>query len=124
MKLRATTPILRIFDAAKAREFYLDYLGFALRWEHRFADDLPLYMEVGRDACLLHLSEHHGDGTPGTAVRVEVDGIVDCHRGLLAREYRFARPELHETPWQTREFSVADPFGNTLRFFERLPANR
>lgn len=37
-----TIPILRIFSVEKAKEFYLDYLGFTLDWEHRFADDLPL----------------------------------------------------------------------------------
>ena len=31
-----TTPILRIFDEAKAREFYVDFLGFKVDWEHRF----------------------------------------------------------------------------------------
>ena len=124
MRLGATTPILRMFDAQKAREFYLEFLGFELRWEHRFTEDLPLYMEIGRDGCVLHLSEHHGDGTPGTTIRVEVEDIADYHRSLLAKAYRFARPGLEETPWQTREFCLTDPFGNGLRFFERLPANR
>jgi Glyoxalase superfamily protein len=39
-----TIPILRIFDIVKAREFYVDYLGFAIDWEHRFSADAPLYM--------------------------------------------------------------------------------
>ncbi len=29
-------PIFRIFSVEKAREFYLDFLGFTLDWEHRF----------------------------------------------------------------------------------------
>jgi catechol 2,3-dioxygenase-like lactoylglutathione lyase family enzyme len=36
MTLGKTTPILRIFDEAKAREFYVDFLGFKVDWEHRF----------------------------------------------------------------------------------------
>ena len=28
----ATIPILRSFDEAKAREFYVDWLGFAVDW--------------------------------------------------------------------------------------------
>jgi hypothetical protein len=32
-------PILRIFSEEKAREFYLEYLGFTLDWEHRFEPD-------------------------------------------------------------------------------------
>jgi Glyoxalase superfamily protein len=33
-------PILRIFDVGKAREFYIDFLGFQIDWEHRFNEDL------------------------------------------------------------------------------------
>ena len=43
MKLGRTTPILRIFDLAKAKEFYVDFLGFKVDWQHRFEPDLPLY---------------------------------------------------------------------------------
>ena len=64
-KLGPSTPILRIFDIAKAREFYLAYLGYAVNWEHRFEPELPLYMQIARDDSILHLSEHHGDGSPG-----------------------------------------------------------
>ncbi len=59
MSFGKTTPILRIFDEAKAREFYLDFLGFSLDWEHRFEADFPLYMQVSRGECVLHLTEHH-----------------------------------------------------------------
>ena len=31
-----TVPVLRSFDEAKAREFYVDFLGFTVEWEHRF----------------------------------------------------------------------------------------
>jgi hypothetical protein len=65
VSLAAPTPILRIFDEAKATEFYGEFLDFTVDWKYRFAPDLPLYMQVSRDACVLHLSEHHGDGSPG-----------------------------------------------------------
>jgi uncharacterized glyoxalase superfamily protein PhnB len=122
--LGATTSILRIFDVAKALEFYRDFLGFEVQWEHRFEDDAPLYAEVARDGCVLHLSEHHGDASPGSAVRIRVEDIAALHRELIARNYRFARPGLCETPWQTREISVTDPFGNRLHFFEEMPDYR
>ena len=52
MAVLQTVPILRIFDVAKAKEFYLDYLGFRADWEHRFEPGLPLYMQVsGTAAC-------------------------------------------------------------------------
>jgi hypothetical protein len=36
MSLGPITPVLRCFDEAKTREFYLDFLGFKVDWEHRF----------------------------------------------------------------------------------------
>ena len=87
-----TVPILRIFSVDKAKEFYLDFLGFALDWEHRFADGLPLYMQVSRGALCLHLSEHHGDACPGSTVFVRMRGVEDLHRELTAKTYRYLRP--------------------------------
>ncbi len=55
--------MLRSFDEAKAREFYVGFLGFTIDWEHRFEPDLPLYMQVSRDGIVFHISEHHGDGS-------------------------------------------------------------
>lgn len=116
MQLGKTTPILRIFDERKAREFYLDFLGFRLDWEHRFEPGLPLYMQVSRDGCVLHLSEHHGDATPGSALRIESSDVDALQRELLARQYGYARPQVQSTPWETREMAVFDPFGNRLVF--------
>ncbi|MFB9661873.1 glyoxalase superfamily protein [Glycomyces mayteni] len=111
-------PILRIFSVEKAREFYVGYLGFAVAWEHRFEPDLPLYMQVERGAAVLHLSEHHGDGTPGTACFVPIRGIEAFHAELAAKDYPYARPGIEDAPWGSRTLTVGDPFGNTLRFDE------
>ena len=32
IEFNQTVPILRSFDEAKAREFYVDYLGFKVDW--------------------------------------------------------------------------------------------
>jgi catechol 2,3-dioxygenase-like lactoylglutathione lyase family enzyme len=53
--LVGTTPIVRIFDQAKAREFYVDFLGFQVDWEHRFEPGLLLYMQVSREGCVLRM---------------------------------------------------------------------
>jgi hypothetical protein len=114
-------PILRIFDVAKAKEFYVDFLGFGVDWEHRFDDDAPLYMQVSRGGLVLHLSEHHGDCCPGSAVFVRMTGLDELHREITARRYRFMRPGIHHTPWNARMMEVIDPFNNRLRFNEYLP---
>ena len=116
MSLGKTTPILRSFDETKAREFYLDYLGFQIVFEHRFEPGLPLYMGIVRDGCMLHLSEHHGDASPGASMRIEVSDIDAFQAELADRPYRHARPMIHLQPWGTRDMSVTDPFGNRLTF--------
>ncbi|WP_438449221.1 glyoxalase superfamily protein [Gorillibacterium sp. sgz5001074] len=120
MKLQVVIPILRIFDAEKAVEFYIDYLGFQLDWEHRFEDHLPLYMQVSKDQLRLHLSEHYGDCTPGAAIRIEMEEVTAFQRSLLEKQYRFSRPGLERTSWGTEECCVTDPFGNRIIFYEEI----
>ena len=98
MRFGRTTPILRIFDEAKAREFYVDFLGFKIDWEHRFEPGTPLYMQVSKDECLLHLSEHYGDGSPGAGVRIETSDIDAFHRELIDKQYKYARPGIQDQP--------------------------
>ncbi len=111
-------PILRIFDVAKAKEFYIDFLGFTIDWEHRFGDNFPLYTQVSRAGLKLHLSEHHGDASPGSTVFIWMRGIAEYHRELIAKDYRYYKPGLEEAPWDARVMQVGDPFGNKLRFSE------
>jgi len=56
-QLREAIPILRIFSVEKAKEFYLDFLGFTLDWEHRFGDNFPLYAQVSRKRRLRPISK-------------------------------------------------------------------
>ena len=111
-----TTPILRSFDEAKAREFYLGYLGFAVVFEHRFEPGMPLYMGIARGDCVLHLSEHHGDASPGAAMRIEVADIDALRDELAAKDYRHTQASVQTMPWGTRDMTLADPFGNRLTF--------
>jgi uncharacterized glyoxalase superfamily protein PhnB len=116
--MKGVTPIFRIFDEMKAKEFYLDYLGFTLEWEHRFEPELPLYMQVCLSECKLHLSEHYGDCSPGAAIRVEVVDLETLHTSLKNKKYTYSRPCIETTPWHTKELRVIDPFGNKITFFE------
>ena len=116
MTLGKTTPILRIFDEAKAKEFYVEFLGFAVDWEHRFEPGLPLYMQVSKDSCVLHLSEHYSDCSPGAALRIETTDLDAFHAELGRKRYKYARPGIEDMPWGTRDMAIKDPFGNRLTF--------
>ena len=115
----APIPVLRIFDESKAREFYLEFLGFHLDWEHRFEDNFPVYAQISRGPCVIHLSEHHGDACPGAVIRIEMAGLDSYHQLLNERKYKYARPGIEGTSYGLRELRVADPFGNKLVFFDR-----
>ena len=114
--LGQTTPLLRIFDEAMARAFYLDYLGFSVVFEHRFEPGLPLYMGVARDDCTLHLTEHPGDASPGAGLRIRCDDVDALHAELAGKAYRYARPAIETMPWGSRDMALTDPFGNRLTF--------
>ncbi len=113
----SVVPILRIFDVDKARRFYVDYLGFSVDWEHRFSEGSPLFMQVSRGALVLYLSEHHGDGTPGTAVYVETRGVRAYHAELRTKGYAYLNPGVSVDEMGTC-MTLLDPFGNTLRLNE------
>jgi len=111
-------PIVRIFDIAKAHEFYLGFLGFKVDWEHRFEPDTPLYTQVSRGELALHLSEHVGDASPGGNMVVYMSGLAAFHKELIDKKYRYLRPGLEAQDWGL-EMQVIDPFGNRMRFMER-----
>jgi len=83
MNFNSPIPILRSFDEAKAKEFYVDFLGFTVDWEHRFEDNTPLYMQLSKDNCVIHLSEHHGDSSPGASLRILTTNLDEYQKELF-----------------------------------------
>jgi catechol 2,3-dioxygenase-like lactoylglutathione lyase family enzyme len=114
--LQQAVPMLRIFDVAKAKEFYIDWLGFEIEFEHQFEPDTPYYFGLIKDGMRLHLSEHHGDGTPGSHTFIICTEIEKYFNSL--KPYKYYRPSLEKTFYGTLSFTVGDPFGNKLSFNE------
>jgi len=113
-------PILRMYDVAATIRFYVDYLGCSLDHQDG-AGDRPVYLGVSRDGMELHLSSHHDDGTPGTAVLVVVRNIDALHAELHQRGYPFFNPGIGPGPANGREMQLIDPASNRIRFFEPAP---
>ena len=115
------TPVFLIHDAPQALAFYLDWLGFRIDWEHR-PEGSPAYLQITLGDITLHLSEHHGDCSPGARVFIDdFQYLTPFHEQLLAQDYPYNRPGL-ETPFYdptALEMTVIDPFGNRLTFVER-----
>ncbi|WP_231637513.1 MULTISPECIES: glyoxalase superfamily protein [Bacillales] len=112
--MKRTVPILRFFDESKAKEFYFDFLEFKCDWEHRFDPDAPLYMQISNGDCIIHLSEHYGDCSPGSAVRIQVENAKGLQQHLLSKKYKFARPGFDD---EWNQVSITDPSGNRLHFY-------
>ncbi len=118
-------PIFKVTDAHHSCAFYCDMLGFEKDWEHRFANDFPLYISVSRDSLTLHLSEH-GDEPRQSDVFVAVDDVDQVYATLTERGLVAHGPP-GDRPYGVRDFAFNDPDGNhltlgtTLADFETAP---
>ncbi|MDX3934461.1 VOC family protein [Stenotrophomonas sp.] len=107
-------PQLRMTDATVSVPFY-QRLGFAIDWEHRFAPDMPLFVQISREGQSVFLSEHAGDCEPGGAVYFRVPDVDALHAAFVAAGAPVFRPPA-DVPWGGREMMVVDPDHNRLRF--------
>jgi hypothetical protein len=134
---RATTttiPVLRIFSEARAKEFYLEFLGFTLDFGGP-ADGQsgPFYGQVIRAHTTLQLTEMPYDPGHGATVDIWLDGLDKLHDELMGRYDEMGTrvfgpavwvPRIEDVPWG-RVMVIGDPFGNHLRFSEPVdPARR
>jgi catechol 2,3-dioxygenase-like lactoylglutathione lyase family enzyme len=117
MQLAPAIPVLRIFDKAKARTFYVEYLGFTLVGKHRYALDLPLYAVQSRGPLRFHLSELHNDATPDSAIMLPVSNAEALLADLHSRAHPRMNPDIEKLQCG-HQVAVADPFENRLLFLE------
>lgn len=120
VNFEVTKPIMRIFDEAKAKEFYCGFLGFGLDWEHRFGENFPLYAQISRAGLMIHLSGHHGDASPGSTIVVMTQNLDTYQQELSERDYMFNKPNIEDLPWGL-VMTVTDPFSNRIRFTQNRP---
>ncbi|MBC8102443.1 MAG: VOC family protein [Cytophagales bacterium] len=110
-------PVLPAADVAAAAAFYIEKLGFTLRFH--WGGSTVTYAGIYRDGHEIHLS--HCDNPEianQTMLRFSLSqGMVD----LLFAEFRgrgvpAGAPEVK--PWGTREFAIRDPSGVCITFGE------
>jgi hypothetical protein len=98
----------------------MNWLGFKVDWQH-MPDGGPIYFQISLRDIALNLSEHHGDASPGTHIRIlEFEGLREYHKMLIDKNYKYNRPGLENPEWNpdSIEMMVHDPFGNRLTFVE------
>jgi len=117
-------PTLRIYDYDKTIEFYIDWLGFKIDWQHEFEPGTtPKFLQVSLRDIVLYLSEHHGDGSPGVHITIkDFEGLEGYHRQLIDKKYKYNRPGIVVPEWapDTISVTVIDPVGNQIGFTEKM----
>ena len=117
VEFQPAIPVFCIFDEAKAREFYLGWLGMTMDWEHRFKEGAPIYCQVSRGPVKFHLSGHSGEASPAATALVYMHGVEEWHNELMNKPHTHGRPGLQHEEWGI-ECTVVDPFGNEIRFLQ------
>ena len=121
-KFGPSIPVLRMLSEEGARSFYLDFLGYAVDWEHRFSEDdleSPLYMQISRGESVIHLNGHADEDAPVAEVRIPVANLkayeIELSERCLGRE----KPRAVDPRYEGRntDMNIVDPSGNTLVFW-------
>lgn len=109
-------PALRITDYERSKAYYVEMLGFAVEWEHRFEPGFPVFMSVVRDGMQLYLTQHSGDCQVGGLVHFLISDVDARYREFRERGAKVAEAPNNDLGF--RNMTIIDPDGNQLRFME------
>ena len=112
-------PVLQTNDALKSIEFYCNVLGFTKNWQHQFEADLPLFASIGCEGKTVFLTEHANESAFGAEIYFFVKDINQLADNIKRRG-AVLEIEPHDTPYGTREITINDPDGNTLRIGQHI----
>jgi catechol 2,3-dioxygenase-like lactoylglutathione lyase family enzyme len=104
-------PVLPADDIQVAKDFYVDRLGFTVRFEASDDGKSGLLGVERGGICLTLDSPMSGHGRDA-CVSLEVES-ADAYFHEWRQHVQIRRPPTNE-PWGARTFGVIDPFGNTI----------
>lgn len=102
-----TCPILRVQDLQVSVDYYVEKLGFSIRWQDQVS--AGLYRDNG-GLMLIERSQGH----PGTWVWIGVHDVEKLYQEFLERGVVIRHPP-ENYPWAL-EMKVNDLDGHVLRF--------
>jgi catechol 2,3-dioxygenase-like lactoylglutathione lyase family enzyme len=108
IRFTGVTPILRVADFDRSVAYYVQRLGFRLKWR------VGGFGCVSRGKVELMLSEG-AQGRPGTWCYVSVNDADALYSEYVASGATIRRTPVNY-PWGAREMHVTDPDGHVLRF--------
>lgn len=133
MKAIQAIPAQPVTDIERSVAFYRDVLGFPSRYQE---DGFAIVVRDGVEISLW-LSNDESWRTRATgkspvctgaesfiagtaSCRVQVDGVLELFASVQPSGAVHPNGGLRDTPYGTREFSVRDPDGNLVTFFEKI----
>jgi catechol 2,3-dioxygenase-like lactoylglutathione lyase family enzyme len=121
MSISGVIPQLRTTNLAESISFYTVKLGLALDFQY---EDFYAGIRAGSQRLHLKLVD---DTDPSIAfvdqgehfhLYLETDDVTAAAAALKKHGVTFVK-DVHDTPWDTREFAIKDDQGHTLYFGER-----
>jgi catechol 2,3-dioxygenase-like lactoylglutathione lyase family enzyme len=112
-KLSRIAPEIPVSDLRGSIEYYERKLGFRVAMEMPGGD----YAIVERDDVAIHLFQN-GDHSP-VGVHIFTAQLDELQGELEQRGARLTQ-KVERKPWGNRDFRVADPSGNEIKFTEPL----
>ena len=103
--MTTAVPILRVTDVERALGWW-GRLGFAEEFRHQFGPDLPRFVGIKRNDCMIYLSEHRGDASGPGLIYLWVEDVE-----AVAAEFGAT---IEDMPW-ARDCEITDPDGNRVR---------
>jgi catechol 2,3-dioxygenase-like lactoylglutathione lyase family enzyme len=115
---RQVNPILGTRDIERAIAFYVDRLGFTLK----FRDGATPTNYVGflRGGVELHMQFQYPHEMGTIRLRILVDDPDALYDEYRDKDVFYDGTQLRDTPWGTREFALYDPDRNALTFYANL----
>jgi catechol 2,3-dioxygenase-like lactoylglutathione lyase family enzyme len=117
-QFRQVNPILGTRDVERAVSFYVDRLGFKLKFR---AGSPPCeYVGFIRDGVELHMQFQYPHEMGTLRLRIHVDDPDALYAEYSGKDVFCDRTGLRNTSWGTREFATYDPDRNALTFYAHL----
>lgn len=120
-------PFVKCSDIKNSLHFYTNILDFEVAQAPDPDPDsfMSMYAVLKREESFIHLSQHAGDGVFGNVIYVQVQDLDHVYNeflqnGLKMQDTSGIAMEPTEQTWGMKEFYVADPDGNKIRFGQRV----
>ncbi len=120
-------PFLKCSDISVSLNFYTNILDFKIV---QAPDPDPetfmsRYAYLKREESFVHLSQHAGDGVFGNVIYIRVENIDKIYSTFLNNELKIQKRsgitmEPIEQTWGMKEFYIADPDENILRYGQHI----